>query len=1853
MNAPPRLRLRPALLLGCAASALAGWAGEADAQAFQASPTTVFGNVTYNRATPGVETVTVNSPTAVIDWAPPPSNIVPSPFVFLPAGNVATFQNGVNNSDFVALNRILVNVPVRFDGRVVSQLVSASGTTPGGTLLFSTPGGIIIGSTAVFDVGSLVLTTLNVAVDSSGNFYDPATRGFSFAAGRLPSGSVSTEAGAQINALSPNSYVAFVAPSIDHAGSVRVNGAAAYVAGNQVELRANDGLFDIIVPVGTDSATPITHSGTTGGPASTGAADIHRIYMVAVPRNQAITAVLGGSIGFDDAVSASVENGAIVLSAGYNVAGGTVDASAPVNPAQQASLAIQGGTISSSLTGTAVTNAIASGNGATLHATQDLTLVAGQSAALLGQAGETVTMDRDVNLSSPGGSAGIIASGGGTITIGGNATVDASGIGFSPPKSGDAGNGVGGEARIYADGGTISISGDARVHAAGIGGNAATGDYIGAGGNGYGGDAVVEGTNGGTVTISGNLDADASGVGGYTSGYNASQQLVTGAIGQGGDVSVIAGLNGSVVVSGSTSLTSNGTGGRSVLTAGGRGQGHDIVIQTQSGTVTLSGAVTGSAVGTGGDGQAGGDGLGGGFAIQSYAGAVQIAGATSVALNGLGGAASGNGAGGAGTGGELILFADSAYGAIDLGGLDAHADGTGGYSFGGTAGAGRGGEVNISTSSAAIAGGEIVGIRLGTLAATANGQGGQAGPSDTSAPPAVAGAGTGGAIEIFASQAPVRIGGATTLAANGTGGAGPFGTSAGAAGRGGGITISTDRTSVGLGTSTVLQADGQGGAGTAGGDGLGGEIDLESNGGNLNVGTTATASASGTGGAGSAGSGGLGTGGSLSISAFQSASAALVDGGAVTVTLAGTGGASAGGGEGGTGTGGRATIFANADSGSIDMTSLDLRADGAGGATQAGAAGAGQGGSVEIFTLNDTAITGTRPGIHFGTLSATANGTGANAGAGSVNGIPSTAGGGTGGSIDLVASQAPIRIDGATSLVANGSGGGAPAAASPGALGQGGTISIGSDRSLVDLGTATSVRADGLGGNGLTGGNGLGGQVIVEAAAGDVDLGDSATLSASGSGGNARNGRGGDGNGGSVQVTARTSSGPSRVTGGAITAAATGTGGDGSAAGGTFAAGRGGDGRGGAVGLIAETAGGTIAVGATSASAAGIGGNAGSALTQALSGRGGDGIGGTVAAGTSQASSGCSTPGNCPTGSAIFASLALGAVGTGGSGGTGGTGTGGTAALQAVGAPTTVTGLATLRGDGVAGTGVIGVGEGGGGTLPGTNGQAFGGLLVLSASPDSGGNAGQLQADTIDGTANASGGTAGSTAGRWRVSATNGSSVTATNATLAAGGGTVLPAASTVNALGGTVGLTGTAALSSAGTIQVNASGTGQVTGGAVQLTAGDDVTIGDTNPAANAVAVDVASLDVTSTNDFTVSGGAVTRSTGATAVRAGNLATVAGRMLGGTIQLASADIDLTGAVGGTGTSDVTLQVLPAPGQTLPNQVVLGGTTQGPGYTLTAAEAGRISTATLDFIVPVTGTSASRPPDLLVRDLSLSTAGTTGFVGTLNLNVGTATSGIAEIVGNLALTGAGATNGISIQAGERVQIVNPTGSVRVRDAAGFPAGTLTIDAANIWSASRNLLDRLAADPAFAGRDQALLNNDGPDQPRGYIEGAEVTLRAGSTLLVQNSGTPARFAGITVVQGTLTIVPTGTVPLDTYAFGNRINADGSFVTNTTFFREVLFNPSGTVSTATFTPKAAFNTCIIVTRACGGAQPVPGRQPIVGPFVPVPLTVPDQDPVDASFATEPLIEEPVTSGGEPSIWTPPCDPRQDRQCTGTQP
>src|SRR5690606_6096089 len=258
------------------------------AQAFNATPFTQDGSVTFSRfstPTPGSETTTANSPTAIIGWkmpTPPPGD----PYVFLPGGATATFQNGAGTANFAVLNRIFGTggAPVRFDGNVISRLTDAvTGVTgPGGTVIFQNTGGIIVGASAVFDVGNLVLTALNIAGEESGygiGTFINSGGGLDFTGVPSPyDQAIEIEAGAQINALADGSYVVLAAPRIIQGGNVYVNGNVGYIAGEVASFTVNSGLFDIVLENGSDgNPTPIIHTGSTGGPASTGAGDPHRI----------------------------------------------------------------------------------------------------------------------------------------------------------------------------------------------------------------------------------------------------------------------------------------------------------------------------------------------------------------------------------------------------------------------------------------------------------------------------------------------------------------------------------------------------------------------------------------------------------------------------------------------------------------------------------------------------------------------------------------------------------------------------------------------------------------------------------------------------------------------------------------------------------------------------------------------------------------------------------------------------------------------------------------------------------------------------------------------------------------------------------------------------------------------------------------------------------------------------------------------------------------------------------------------------------------------------------------------------------------------------------------------------------------------------------------------------------------------------------------------------------------------------------------------------------------------------------------------------------------------------------------
>jgi len=1377
-----KITARPALRLGGALAALAAPA-TAGAQAFTANPTTIHGSVTYDRATAGVETITVNSPSAVINW-----NFVSpigNPIVFQPTGTTATFRNGPNNGDFAVLNRIVPGgAAISMDGTVISQILTSGGQlVPGGTVIFSSPTGIVVGPNAVFDVGRLMLTSLDPILDANGEFLVGGN--ILLADGsNFPNAAIVTQAGSRIDAPADGSWVVLAAPQVTHGGSVRVNGSAAYVGAEIVSITINEGLFDINIFTGSTQTNLIVHTGTTGGPASTGAPDNHMIAMVASPRAAPMTMLLSGSVGFDAAVSASVENGAIVLSAGHDTFGTQIN---PVPDSEiAASARITGGIFTSDVTGRARSDFLVGNTGAgTLTFTQDVA-IAGYDRAHL-------TADQ-----------------GFAITVGGDATVSAANL--RPVRFGAA----------------VDVTG---------------------------GEALLRAGSGSTIAIAGSATVDASARGGVD------DQAIAGA-GTGGQA-LVAADKGSIEVAGSLNVVSNGSG----------------------------------------------------------------------AL-------------------------DPQFPPPDRGG-----DGSGGTA----------------------------------LASALNG-------------------GT------------LQVGGALQLDASGTGTAG----------------------------------------------------------------TGATP-----------GIGATGTGGTARVEAL-SAGSVLIE----------------------------------------------------------------------------------------GPTAATASGTGGEMGSGAGN---------------------------------------------VGGIGQGGTAAVLAAGGAIDLNGPASLAADGSGGRAPQGGTGTGGFAFVEALEGRATLAAAAQLRANGSGGDAAldsGGRGGDGTGGRALLLARQGAAEGALTAPSATLAASGTGGVGAPGAGAAPGGAGGDGRGGDVRAIAEAGNGRLQVGALTAQSLGTGGAGGAGLSQP-GGAGGAGLGGEVLAAMVATGAGGSG------GRAEFASAALTSSGQGGAGGAGtpagagGPGTGGRTTLSSTDAPLAVSGTATLAATGIGGAGA-------------TIGTATGGDVVARSGPLQAGSGGSLTVARLDGTSLATGSPpAVSGLGRWIVTADRGAiRIGAANLRASATGTPAAPTASEVQLLGGTVDVAGQGNFLTDGLIRLSATESGRLSGGNILFDARAGIVLTHSGRAAGAFTVDAqsftaltpvdysaalgtavrgASVDIRAGRDATL---ALTDGTATLDVTAGRLARFLAAATGRQITATSADIDVPagGSIGNAGTNLVSLVVQPNA-----NATTLGGGAQGPGYTLTEAEAGRLQSAVVRVSAPAGAAGPAGSSRIVVGNLNLNATAAQAFE--------IASPGIVRVDGALLLANAGAANRIGIAADTRLEVATPGGGIRVRDAQGNPAGSLTVAAGDIWATSPATLGLLAADPNFAGRDQALETNDGADAPRGWIEAGAITLAPRATLFVENSGTPAAFGGLTVGAGQLTIRPSGNGPASVFAFGRRLNPDGSSTVNIPFFFQVDYSFG---NSAGYTNDSEFNRCLINTPRCGapfGGIPGGSRDFVLRAF-PIPPQEPPGETVDEdAFAAEPLIEEPVTSGSDSTLWIGP--------------
>ncbi|WP_118858209.1 filamentous hemagglutinin N-terminal domain-containing protein [Sphingomonas mesophila] len=1124
-------------------------------------------------------TVTLNDNRSVINWT------VTAPTVggvrtFLPSGSTLNFTGPTN---FAVLNRLDTGA---------GPSVGLNGTVNGaGSIYFYNPNGIVVGTGAAFNVGSLVLTTLPI---TDANFVVGGVMNFDQAIN--PSSAVIVNSGANINALDTGSYVAMVAPRVVHNGNITTNGQAALVGAEAATINFSpDGLFDIEVTSGTSDVNGVVIGGSIGGAQSTGFGDNNRIYAVAVPKNQAMTMAItaGASLGFNLAGRVDVVGNAIVLSAGHNVVDGEVaGGAAPGGGSGDASVSGQNFTATSALTMVGKTDAeIIATTAKTMHSdvsvrgTREARIVSsstGGNLTILGDAEVRADLTVAAGASGTAGIAALYAADGGLLTVQGDVAMSADATGLGSLVAGTNGASVtGGSVRLQAQtGGTVDIWGSATLFADATAGN---GSAAGAnGGNAIGGTVNV-GTfdDGSDLTIGSHLSASVDGAGGYA---------------------VCDGCNG---------VGGTGVGGTIYVGVANNSDGATVSIGDFESFVSLS--ADGFGGGSSG-GVAGATGTGGTVYVwsQGVASDVQIQGEIYASASGFGGSSFASGVnGGLGDGGNIYVLAHISDSNLVVSGTTSlMAEGFGGQSGGegcstctGIGGDAVGGEIQLTTFDALGAGANLRFEGLVSASVDASGGTGISGGGNAIAG-GTAGSGSIGILTNFAAGTTIEYNGGLDFSAVGEGGLSYDGN--GGNGTGGRIRIGAQGAATGgsltVNGNSVADVSGKGGdswdTGT-GGFGQGGQTDNGGNAGTLTFNGDFTALSLGTGGISDFGIGGGAQGGSAWLDAFGT----LINvTGTVSIDASATGGSGSTGG--GSGIGGRAIIAATSSNYTIGTDAI-VRAEGTGGSGNTGTGGYGGGGEAIIRA------TGGNLGITGSALASTdsSGGSGANGGLADADNDPNT---GIGGARIRASNNSQLTIGTTATVTSRAFGGQGFGPAGGNAIGglaqilafSGGDISVGG---------LTRVDTDAFAGNSA---NGSGGFSQVSGLNGATITLDRLNLRADGYGGDDAGNEAGDGYGGTAVLEAVGTGAVVTVTNNIVGGpmqdremlSADGVGGVTYGNGGAF----GGDGTGGTVNLFA-TSGGTVNLATTATTdailirARGYGG-----VADAENTTGGEGFGGTL-----------------------------------------------------------------------------------------------------------------------------------------------------------------------------------------------------------------------------------------------------------------------------------------------------------------------------------------------------------------------------------------------------------------------------------------------------------------------------------------------------------------------------------------------------------------------------------------------------------------------------------------------------------------
>jgi len=239
----------------------------------------------------------------------------------------------------------------------------------------------------------------------------------------------------------------------------------------------------------------------------------------------------------------------------------------------------------------------------------------------------------------------------------------------------------------------------------------------------------------------------------------------------------------------------------------------------------------------------------------------------------------------------------------------------------------------------------------------------------------------------------------------------------------------------------------------------------------------------------------------------------------------------------------------------------------------------------------------------------------------------------------------------------------------------------------------------------------------------------------------------------------------------------------------------------------------------------------------------------------------------------------------------------------------------------------------------------------------------------------------------------------------------------------------------------------------------------------------------------------------------------------------------------------------------------------------------------------VTVTSSSTDdgpsPDIIIGDVKIEGSQTSGG-GVGNIFVDSY-SGSIKVEGDVRFINAGASDSMTLVAGKNIEVNTDSGSLVMLDTSGEKlAGTLLLNAPNIWITDAAILTKLESDPNYSGRDTDLASNSGTSNPLGFVGAGEIFAEPTGTFFVENSGTATDMGGIAVGDGGLFIynvnggITPPAVAVDIY--GRQLKSDGTSVTGNAF-------AGGVHTTGNFTQGSTINGCPVGSTTC--SPPPPAR------------------------------------------------------------